>query len=224
MMLPSMPVAAALALIVPALAASALVRPWRQLQGLGIRLGTPLLALATLLPWLWSWPGLAALPLPLHWSGAPLAVLLLGWPLAIPLLVFAGLSTMLTTGASLPEALALTAWCGILPATAMLALGHVVRRTFGTNPVAYLMGRAFLVPLLALLACGLAASFTAPAVHGANGDMKAVVALLLAMGEASWTCAVASLLVAYKPQWLATWSDALYLPRPAKVRAPRHRA
>lgn len=223
-MLPAMPAWAALALIAPALAGSALVRPWRQLQGPDTHLGTPLLAVATLLPWLWAWPGLSTLPVPLHWSGAPLAVLLLGWPLAVPLLVFAGLSTMLTTGASLPEALSLIAWCGILPATATLALGYVIRRTFGPHPVAYLMGRAFLVPLLALLACGLAAAFTAPTAHGASNDMKAVVSLLIAMGEASWTCAVASLLVAYRPQWLATWSDALYLPRPAKAHAPRHRA
>lgn len=221
----AMPAALAGALVVLALAASALVRPWRQLQGQGIRLATPLLALATLLPWLWAWPGLAALPLPLRWSGAPLAVLLLGWPLAVPVLLFAGLSTMLTAGASLPQALALSTWAGLLPATATLALGHVVRRTFGTNPVAYLMGRAFLVPMLALLACGLGASLATPAVHGAGADMKTVVALLLALGEASWTCALASLLVAYRPQWLATWSDTLYLPRPvpARPRAGRPR-
>ena len=50
---------------------------------------------------------------------------------------------------------------------------------------------------------------------------SAVTALLLATGEASWTCALATLLVACRPQWLATWSDALYLPRPAASRAGR---
>jgi hypothetical protein len=206
----------ALVLIALCLAASAVLRPWRQLQG--GRLATPLLALLTLLPWLWSWPGLAAQPLPLHWSAAPLAVLLVGWPLAVPLLVFAGLATMLITGASVAQALASIAWYGLLPATATLLLGHGVRRSFGTHPVAYLLGRAFLVPFAALLACGLVAAAAGPALPGGSGEMKAVVALLLAMGEAAWTCAIASLLVAYKPQWLATWSDALYLPRPARAR------
>jgi uncharacterized membrane protein len=51
--------------------------------------------------------------------------------------------------------------------------------------------------------------------------MQIVTALLLAVGEASWTCALATLLVACRPQWLATWSDALYLPRPAASRAGR---
>lgn len=215
-----MPPAAALALILFALAAAAVVQPWRQLRG--GRLATPLLALLTLLPWLWAWPGLAALPLPLHWSGAPLAVLLLGWPLAVPVLVCAGLSTMLTTGATLSQALAWTAWCGILPATAMLLLGHAVRRAFGTHPVTYLMGRAFLAPMLALFACGLAAAL-AGGLQRQAGDMQVVVAFLMALGEASWTCAVATLMVAYKPHWLATWSDALYLPKPARVPVDQRR-
>jgi uncharacterized membrane protein len=51
--------------------------------------------------------------------------------------------------------------------------------------------------------------------------MQIVTALLLAVGEASWTCALATLLVACRPQWLATWSDALYLPHPASSRASR---
>ena len=211
-MLPAMHPATALALIVPALAAALVVRPWRLLQD--GRLASPLLALLTLLPWLWAYPGLAALHLPLRWSGAPLAVLLVGWPLAVPVLVFAGLTTMLTTGASLAQALAWTAWCGILPATAVLLLGYAVRRAFGLNPVAYLLGRAFFVPFVALLACGLGAAVTAHA--RVSTDMEAVAALLLAMGEAAWTCAIASLLVAFRPQWLATWSDALYLPRPVR--------
>lgn len=40
----------------------------------------------------------------------------------------------------------------------MLALGHAVRRVFGTHPAAYLLGRAFAVPLLALFACTLGAA------------------------------------------------------------------
>ena len=47
-----------------------------------------------------------------------------------------------------------------------------------------------------------------------------VAVFLLAMGEASWSCALVSLLVAYRPQWLATWSDQMYLRRPARERLP----
>lgn len=212
-------------LLLLAWAATLALRPWRLLrphQG-QVPLATPFLAALTVLPWLWSWPGLAALPLPLHWSGAPLAVLLVGWPLAIPLLTVAGLSTMLTSGNSLMEALSLTVWSGLLPATLVLLLGHAVRKAFGPNPVAYMLGRAFFVPMLALGACGLAAALLSQALAGPTGELQRVALALLAMGEAAWTCAVVSMLVAYRPQWLATWSDRLYLGRTARLRAPAPR-
>jgi uncharacterized membrane protein len=209
---------AGLVIVALALVASASVRPWRLLRGGA--LATPLLATLTVLPWLWSWPGLVALPLPLQWSAAPIAVLMLGWPLAIPVLVLSGLSTMLTTGATLENALTLTVWSGVLPATLVMALGHLVRRATGAHPVGYILGRAFLVPLAALVACSLAAAFLGHGFTSVRGEMHAVAMLLLAMGEASWTCAIASLLVAYRPEWLATWSDSLYLGRPARAAAP----
>lgn len=197
------------------------VRPWRLLQPNDGRapLATPFLAALTVLPWLWAWPGLAALPIPLHWSGAPLVVLLVGWPLAVPVITLAGLSTMVTAGHALPEALALTVWSGLLPATLVLALGHVVRKALGPHPVAYMLGRAFFVPMIALAACGFAAAALGQGLGGATGNLQRIAIGLLAMGEASWSCALVSLLVAYRPQWLATWSDTLYLHRPAAVLA-----
>ena len=212
-----MPVAVAVALLLLSLAAALAVRPWRLLRG--GELATPLLATLALLPWLWAWPALAGMPIALQWSAAPLVVLLLGWPLAIPVLTAAGFSTMLTAGAGFTQALTLTLWSGIMPATAVLLLGHLVRRTLGTHPVAYLMGRAFGVPLLALLASSLGAAAAGQGYLAHGGQMQFVAAVLLAMGEAGWTCAVASVLVACQPQWLATWSDSLYLGRAVPVRA-----
>jgi uncharacterized membrane protein len=213
-------------LLALAWAAVLLVRPWRLLrphQG-QVPLATPLLASLVVVPWLWSWPGLAALPLAIHWSAAPLVVLLVGWPLAVPVLTVAGLSTMLTAGASLGEALALTTWAGLLPATLVLVLGYGVRRAFGPNPLAYMLGRAFLVPMLALAACGLAGALLGHGLGGPQAELQRIAIGLLAMGEASWTCAVVSLLVAYRPQWLATWSESMYLGRrPAAARVPHTR-
>ncbi len=222
--MPELPVLDAILLLL-AWAAALAVRPWRLLQPHGgeVRLATPCLACLTLLPWLWSWPGLAALPVPLHWSGAPLAVLLVGWPLAVPIITVAGLSTLVTTGAAPEHALSLTVWTGLMPATLVLVLGQVVRKAFGPHPVAYMLGRAFFVPMLALGACALLAASLADTVTGTSAELQRVAIGLLAMGEASWTCAVASLLVAYRPQWLATWSDPLYLGkrRPANLRPHR---
>jgi len=209
-------------LLVLAWAASLAVRPWRLLRPYGGELPplvTPFLACLTVLPWVWSLPGLAALPLPLHWSGAPLVALLVGWPLAVPVITLAGLSTLLSTDTTLAHALALTVWSGLVPATLLLLLGHGVRKAFGPNPVAFMLGRAFFVPMLILAACGFCAAALTHGLQGPTADLQRVAVALLAMGEASWTCAVVSLLVAYRPQWLATWSDALYLRRPARVAA-----
>jgi uncharacterized membrane protein len=210
-------------LLVLAWAASLSVRPWRLLQaheGDLPPLVTPFLACLGVLPWLWSWPGLAALPLPLHWSGAPLVTLLLGWPLAVPVITLAGLSTVITNGSSLTHALGVTLWSGLLPATLVLLLGHGVRKAFGAQPLAYMLGRAFLVPMVTLAACGATAGALAHGLTGPTGELQRVAVVLLALGEASWSCAIVSLLVAWRPEWLATWSDAMYLGRPARPRVP----
>lgn len=209
-----------LVLLAGALAAALVVRPWRLLAGpaAGRSLATPLLAALTVLPWLWAWPGGGAMPMPLQWSGAALAVLMLGWPLAVPVLTVAAISTMLTAGASWPGALSSAVWLGVLPATAVLLLGHAVRRAFGTHPAAYLLGRAFAVPLLALFACTLGAALANGHFAGSDQEVLVVTAFLMAMAETIWTCAIVSILVAWRPHWLATWSDALYLGprRPAR--------
>jgi uncharacterized membrane protein len=204
---------AELTLLAGALAAALVVRPWRMLRAgeSGPGLATPLLASLTILPWLWAWPASAAMPVPLQWSGAALAVLMLGWPLAVPVLVAAGLSTVVTTGASWAEALSTTVWSGVLPSTAVLLLGYAVRSVFGTHPAVYLLGRTFAVPLLALFAGALAAALARGGFAGMDDEALIVTAFLMAMAETIWTCAVASILVAWRPQWLATWSDSLYL-------------
>jgi hypothetical protein len=214
-----------LMLLALAWAATLAVRPWRLLRSVAgpSPLATPLLAALTILPFLWAWPGWSALPLALRWSGAPLAVLTLGWPLAVPVLTFAGLSTMLTTGADLAQALSTTVWAGLLPATLVLVLGHAVRKALGPHPVAYLFGRAFFVPMLSLAACGFMAAAMGPGLNGPTAQLQHMAIALLAMGEAAWSCAIVSLLVAYRPQWLATWSGSMQFRRPARVRAVTRR-
>ena len=206
------PVALELVVLAAAVASAVLVRPWRLLAGgPGSGLAMPMLAMLIAVPWLWGSAATAALPGPLQWSGAPLAVLVLGWPLAVPVLVLAGLSTIAFDQAHWQLALATTIWSGIVPATLVLLLGQAVRATLGTTPAAYLMARAYAVPLLALFASNLGGGLSGTALTSVEGVMLPVAAFLLAMGGAAWTCGVATLLVACRPQWLATWSDSLYL-------------
>src|SRR3990167_11364176 len=78
-----------LLIAVLALAASLSTRPWRLLAGgqgpdgepQASPLLSPLLATLVLQPWLWALPALPAMPLQPQWSGACLAVLMLGSPL-----------------------------------------------------------------------------------------------------------------------------------------------
>lgn len=209
-------------LLACALAMSLALRPWRMLRGAGSAppLSTPLLASLVLLPWLWAWPAGTGLPVPLQWSGAALAVLMLGWPLAIPLLCIAGMG-LLAGGMPFEDAISTTVWSGVLPATTVLLLGQAVRRAFGSHPLAYIFGRAYAVPFTALFICGLAAAWAGGRPAAADQSTIVVAAFLMAMGEATWTCAVASLLVAWRPQWLATWSDERYL---ASRKSPPRRA
>lgn len=216
-----------LALLALAWTAALLVRPWRLLrphQG-RVRLASPLLACLAVLPWLWSVPGPVALPVPCHWSGAPLAVLLLGWPLAVPVLTLAGLGTLLTADATPAAALSQTVWSGLAPATLVLLLGHAVRTAFGSLPLPYMIGRAFLVPLLALAGCGFAAAWLGGAFSAPAGELQRIAVALMAIGEAALTCAAASLLVAFRPHWLATWTPPSTAQRAARITraVPPHR-
>jgi uncharacterized membrane protein len=203
-------------LLACALAASLVVRPWRMLlraDGGWTPLAAPLLACLFVLPWLWSWPVGEHLPVPVQWSGAGIAVLMLGWPLAVPVLAIAGLGTMLTLGAPLEDAISATVWFGMLPATGVLLLGHAVRRTFGANPLAYVLGRGYAVPLAVLFACTLACASMGGNFARPDDPDGLVGAFLMALGEAAWTGGIAALLVTWRPRWLATWPDPDWLQR-----------
>src|SRR5205085_2396832 len=93
-------------------------------------------------------------------------------------------------------------------------------RRYGDRPAPLVTPFLGCLPVLPSLPSwpGLAALPLPHGLQGPTADLQRVALFLLAVGEASWSCAVVSLLVAYRPQWLATWSDSLYLRRPARQR------
>lgn len=198
-----------LAFLALALGIALSLRPWRLLAG--GRLLTPVLASLVLLPPLWALPTLHAMPLQLQWSGACLVLLMLGWPLAVPVLCAAALAAMLIAGGSWTAALGMATWLGVLPATLALAIGALVRRVFGTHPFVYLIGRAFLGSVLALFAASALRQWSGDTLPGVGGQLSLVAHWLTAWGDAFVTGMLAAIFVAYRPQWLATWSDALSL-------------
>ncbi|MEO8654154.1 MAG: hypothetical protein ABI409_08520 [Ramlibacter sp.] len=200
-----------LVLVVSTLALSLALRPWRLLAG--GRLLTPLLATLVLLPWLWALPALQAAPLQLQWSGACLVLLMLGWPLAIPVLCLTALLAAWIAPVGASQALGMAAWLGVVPATLALGLGAVLRQLLGTHPFIYVLGRAFLGSALCLFAAGLLRQWTGHALPGVASELTMVARWLMAWGDAVVTGMLTAIFVAYRPQWLATWSDALYLRR-----------
>ena len=202
---------AQLAMVLLALALALSLRPWQLLDG--GRLLTPLLASLVVLPWLWALPSLHAMPLQLQWSGACLVLLMLGWPLAIPVLCLAAVGATLIGGAAWTDAVAMAAWVGVLPATLGLGVGAAVRRVLGTHPFVYVLARAFAGSVLSLFAASVLRQWSGEVLPGVGPNLSLVAHWLTAWGDAFVTGMLAAVFVAYRPQWLATWSDALSLRR-----------
>jgi uncharacterized membrane protein len=88
-----------------------------------------------------------------------------------------------------------------------------VRRWLPRHLFVYIMGRGFFATALALTLSGALAAwlFGVPASLQANDVMLA--RLLSAFGDAFITGMLTAIFVAFRPEWLATYTDRLYLPR-----------
>lgn len=189
------------------------LQPWRATGAGGPP--WPWLACCAVLPLFWGADKLATSSIIQPLSGAPLLVLLAGWPLAVlALLPVAGV--MLAVG-GLPwdEALHRLVWLGLVPGTLAMLLGAGVRRWLPQHLFVYILGRGFFSTWVAVsvsgaLALGLG-QLAAP-VGTDIGDLL-LARFLTASGEAFLTGMVAAIFVAFRPHWLATYSDRLYLPK-----------
>jgi uncharacterized membrane protein len=199
-------------LLVAAAAALALwFRPFAVLREPALR--APWFAALVILPLAWSTlrvPGGASLQL----SGACLLVLMFGWPLAVwTVLPIAAIAAWLA-GSPPAAAVAAAAWHGVVPATFALAIGIAIRRWLPQHLFVYILGRGFIGTALALMAAGAAATFVRPPPAGTDTATLLVGHWLMAWGEALLTGMLTAIFVAFRPQWLLTWSDRRYLPRP----------
>lgn len=203
-------------LLVLSLMLALVMRPWRQLARGDAPLWVPLFAVITVLPWVWALPTLQQMPLQLQWSGACLVLLMLGWPLAVLVLcAVGGLSWVLSWAFLSPldtwPVISLTVWHGLVPATLALLWGALLRRVLGTRVFVYIFGRGFVGTVLCLFISGLLAQAAGEQLPGVHQELGKIARWLMAWGDAVVTGMMSAVFVAYRPQWLATWSDDLYL-------------
>ncbi|MDO5101337.1 MAG: hypothetical protein Q4D91_00285 [Lautropia sp.] len=203
-------------LILLALGVSLSMRPWRMLKG-GALL-TPMLATLVLLPWLWALPRLHIMPVHLQWSGACLVVMTLGWPLAMPVLCLVGALSACFAPQPFVQTLDSIVWLGVVPASLALLVGATIRKVFGEHLFIYILGRGFLGTVACLFISGALAQWSGHQLSSGSDELSSMVARwLLAWGDGFMTGLCTAVFVAFKPEWLATWSDRLYLkPPPAE--------
>ncbi len=202
-----------LVVVLAALGAALALRPWRLLAG-GALL-SPLLASLVVTPWLWALPWLHRMPVQLQLSGACLITLALGWPLAVPVLCAVALIAGLIAPVGFAQQVDMAVWLGIVPATLALLLGLALRRWVWKNLFVYILGRAFLGTALCMFVSGALAQWTGHRLAATvDPDLAMVARWLIAWGDAFMTGMMAAICVAFKPHWLATWSDRLYVAPP----------
>ena len=196
-----------LLMLLPALA----MQPWRAVGHAGPP--WPWLAWWAVLPLFWGADLIAGISLVQPLSGAALLVLLAGWPLTVlALLPLAGVMVAVG-GLPWPEALHRLVWLGLVPATLAMALGAAVRRWLPAHLFIYIMGRGFFVTWIAAASAGALALLLVDAPAGITRADLLLARLLTASGEAALTGMLTAIFVAFRPEWLATYSDRLYLPR-----------
>lgn len=201
-------------LAVAALAVALSLRPWRLLSAQHALL-SPLLATLVVLPWLWALPALHHAPLQLQWSGAVLVLLMLGWPLAIPvLLAVAAISHFLSPALNWQAALGLAVWQGVVPATLALLWGALLRRWCWHNIFVFILARGFLGTVLSVFIATLLGQAAGHVLPSINEDLSRLARWLMAWGDGVITGMLTAVFVVFKPQWMATWSDAIYLEEP----------
>ncbi|WP_240635948.1 energy-coupling factor ABC transporter permease [Caldimonas tepidiphila] len=198
------------ALVLPAVLVALWLRPWRVLRA--THLQHPWLAAMVVLPWVWSLH--AAMPggTLLQMSGACLLVLMFGWPLAVVSLPpIAALGAWLG-GLDAGLSLGLLTWNGIVPATLALGVGWATRRWLPQHLFVYILARSFLGTAVALSAASIAGLLWQGGPETLSfGDMV-IGHWLMAWGEAVATGMLTAVFVAFRPDWLLTYSDRLYLP------------
>ena len=200
-----------LLIVLPALAVALALRPWRAVGAGGPP--WPWLAWWAVLPLLWGADHYAHMPIVQPLSGAALLVLCAGWPLAMLALVPAAALTATLADLGAVEGLHRLAWLGVVPGSLALLGGLALRRWLPRHLFIYILGRGFFVTLAAVALAGALALAATGTLRGTSDEDLLLARGLAASGEAFITGMLTAIFVAFRPQWLATYTDRMYLPK-----------
>lgn len=187
------------------------MRPWRLVGPDGPP--WPWLAWCAALPLLWGADRFVAMPVAQPLSGACLALLMMGWPLAVLALLPVAALTAVAADLSVADALSRYVWLGLVPMALALGLGALVRRWLPHHLFVYILGRGFFVSALAAGLAGLLATLLHPLPVGLGDEDLILGRGLAAWGDAWITGMMVAIFVAFRPHYLATYTDRLYLPK-----------
>lgn len=152
-----------------------------------------------------------------HLLGATACTLLFKPRLAIMAMTLVVTSQVATGVIELQSAAANALLMGVFPVLISQAVLRLVERRLPPNPFVYIFGAAFFGAGLTIAATGALASLLLAAAGAYPLDDLAGEYLpwliLLAWAEAFTTGAAITLIVVYRPTWIATFDDRLYLTR-----------
>ncbi len=164
------------------------------------------------LPLLWSLDAVTGMPVLQPLSGICILLLMLGWPLTVLMLAPVAAVMMFMADLSLADALHRMVWLGLMPATLALVLGAGLRRWLPHHLFVYILGRGFFATALAVTGAGALAAWIYGVPANLSVDDVLLARGLAASGDAFLTGMLIAIFVAFKPEWLATYTDHLYLP------------
>ena len=191
-----------LAIATTALLLALALRPWRAAVP-----PWPALAWWALMPLLWNTDRLSAQPLLQPLAGSCLLMLMLGWPLAVLMLLpVAGVGWLLA-GSNGLEALHRLVWLGLVPITLAMLIGAGQRRWLPQHLFIYSLGRGFFATAIAVTAAGVLSVWLHGVPAGLSADDVMLARALVASGDAVITGMLVSIFVAFRPHWLATYAD-----------------
>jgi len=197
-------------LALAAIALALAMRPWRAVPAGG--LPWPALACWAALPLLWNADHATRIAVLQPLSGSCLLMLMLGWPLAT-LMTLPVAAVLYLGGMDAAQTLHRCVWLGIAPATLAVAMGAALRRWLPHHLMIYILGRGFFITAIAGTLAGAASAALQGVPVGTSLDDMLLARGFAAWGDAFITGMLVAIFVAFRPGWLATYTDKLYLPR-----------